>query len=46
MTKISIRHNNIQDSTIRNILKKVEEDLEKFLSDDLFNDWLAKKMIL
>lgn len=46
MTKISIRHNNIQDTTIRNILKKVEEELEKFLSDDLFNDWLAKKMIL
>lgn len=41
ITKISVRHNNIQETTIRNILRKVEKDVQNFLSEDLFQEWLG-----
>ena len=41
ITKISIRHNNIQKTTIHNIIKKVEKDVEELLNEYLFQEWLG-----
>ena len=46
MTKISIRHNNIQANTINNIIKKVEKDVQKFLNEYLFHEWLNNNSLV